>query len=506
MGNLKISARMAIAFGCVLALTIVLGLFSLGKTSSVNANATKIAEVLLPSVQFTQSMGRDLAEFRMEEYKHVLANSEEDVRGIESRMKATLDQFHKDQLGYEPLPMVAEEEKIYPEFQKTLAEYMTMHDVMMAASRAHEKDKALGMLEGDSKRLYDSMSAIISRIAEINVEGGNTAKKTAEDTYSNARMSVLALLVGCTLFGLGFAVYITRSITRVIGEVVDAAESITTASEQVSATAQSLSQATSEQAASVEETSASMEEMSSSITQNTENAKVTDSMASKASTEAKEGGEAVRSTVSAMKQIAQKIGIIDDIAYQTNLLALNAAIEAARAGEHGKGFAVVAAEVRKLAERSQVAAQEISTVATESVGLAERAGTLLDAIVPSIQKTSDLVQEISAASQEQSTGVSQINSAIMQLNKVTQQNASSSEELAATSEEMTSQAEDLVAKMRFFQTGRAQSLKAPRRPAPAKPKDVPRDQLVNERRPAPATRGNLALVEDALAEEDFKRF
>jgi methyl-accepting chemotaxis protein len=242
-------------------------------------------------------------------------------------------------------------------------------------------------------------------------------------------------------------------LSMIIGEVNAAADALSSASEQVSTTAQSLSQAASEQAAGVEETSASMEQMTASIAQNTDNAKVTDGMAAKASTEAAEGGVAVKATVQAMKQIAQKIGIIDDIAYQTNLLALNAAIEAARAGEHGKGFAVVAAEVRKLAERSQVAAQEISTVATGSVELAEKAGSLLDEIVPSIKKTSDLVQEISAASQEQSSGVGQINSAVTQLSQTTQQNAASSEELAATAEEMSGQAEQLQQTMAFFKTG-----------------------------------------------------
>jgi methyl-accepting chemotaxis protein len=195
--------------------------------------------------------------------------------------------------------------------------------------------------------------------------------------------------------------------------------------------------------------------MTASINQNTENAKVTDSMASKAAKEATEGGQAVGNTVEAMKKIAGKIGIVDDIAYQTNLLALNAAIEAARAGEHGKGFAVVAAEVRKLAERSQVAAQEIGQVASGSVELAERAGKLLDEMVPSIKKTADLVQEIAAASQEQSSGVSQINAAVSQMSQTTQQNASSSEELAATAEEMSGQAEELQRSMSFFKVAGA---------------------------------------------------
>ncbi len=241
-----------------------------------------------------------------------------------------------------------------------------------------------------------------------------------------------------------------KKLVEVVTDVNSGAQALASASEEVSATAQSLSQAASEQAAGVEETSASIEQMTSSIAQNTENAKITDGMASKAAKDAEDGGEAVNATVEAMKQIAKKIGIIDDIAAQTNLLALNAAIEAARAGEHGKGFAVVAAEVRKLAERSQVAAQEIGEVASSSVGLAEKAGKLLAEIVPNIRKTSDLVQEITAASTEQSSGVGQINSAVSQLNTTTQQNASSSEELAATSEEMSSQAEQLQQTMSFF--------------------------------------------------------
>ncbi|KTS79073.1 chemotaxis protein [Pseudomonas oryzihabitans] len=247
-------------------------------------------------------------------------------------------------------------------------------------------------------------------------------------------------------------------LSQIIGDVREAADALASAAEEVSATSQSMSQASTEQAASVDETSASIEQMSASIAQNTENAKITDGMAGKAAREADEGGQAVGETLVAMKTIADKISIVDDIAYQTNLLALNAAIEAARAGEHGKGFAVVAAEVRKLAERSQVAAQEIGSVAKTSVALAERAGSLLDEIVPSITKTSDLVQEIAAASEEQSSGVNQINSAMTQLNQITQQNASASEQLAATAEEMSGQAEQLQRLMGFFNNAEARAV------------------------------------------------
>lgn len=241
-----------------------------------------------------------------------------------------------------------------------------------------------------------------------------------------------------------------QKIHDVISSVKTNAEGLSDASNQVNSAAQDLSSGSSEQAASVEETSSSLEQMSATVNQNAENASQTEKMASNSAIQAAEGGKQVAETVVAMKDIAEKIGIIEDIAYQTNLLALNAAIEAARAGEHGRGFAVVASEVRKLAGRSETAAGEISALAKSSVAVAEGAGKLLEEIVPSIAKTAELVEEINASSEEQASGITEINGAMEQLDTVTQNNASLAEELSATAEEMTAQVQSLADMMSFF--------------------------------------------------------
>ncbi|WP_419778593.1 methyl-accepting chemotaxis protein [Maridesulfovibrio sp.] len=303
-------------------------------------------------------------------------------------------------------------------------------------------------------------------------------------------------------------------LSSVVAEVGVSSENVASGSEELSATAESLSQASTEQAANVEEVSASMEEMTANIRQNAENAHQTEQIALQSSKQAEEGGEAVTRAVDAMKNIAEKISIIEEIARQTNLLALNAAIEAARAGEHGKGFAVVAAEVRKLAERSGAAAGEIGELSTSTVSVAERAGEMLTQLVPDIKKTAELVQEIAAGSSEQLSGAEQINKAVQQLDQVTQQNASASEEMASTSEELSSQAEQLQQVMSFFRvsnhsTPRVRALPAPRKTVRANPAPKASAPVVPVREISPEVDNSAGVSLDMssdFSDSDFEKF
>ncbi|MCE5336781.1 MAG: methyl-accepting chemotaxis protein [Desulfobacteraceae bacterium] len=301
--------------------------------------------------------------------------------------------------------------------------------------------KIMEEYKGDFNAIKSNLNLLIEAMhdvtaAAIEIAGGNLTVKIKERSSEDQLMQAMARMVS--------------SLTGIVSNIQSVADEVAAGSQELSASAGAMSQGATEQSSSVEEVSSSMEQMAANINQNSENAQQTERIALKCAVDAKEGGQAVSETVTAMKQIAGKISIIEEIARQTNLLALNAAIEAARAGEHGKGFAVVASEVRKLAERSQTAAGEINSLSGSSVQIAQKAGEMLSRIVPDIQKTAELVQEINAASREQNLGAEQINKAIQQLDHVIQQNASAAEEMSSTSEELAGQAEQLQSSMSYF--------------------------------------------------------
>ncbi len=493
--NMKIGMRLGLGFGAVVTLMIALTLLGINSMAAIQSDLDKITSEDMVQSTYIREMKEEVLTIAIDVRNIVLVEdakeNADEIKHIEKLNAAYYE--HVKKLTAE---VTSEKGKaILAKIAELKSGTTVAMNKAIALAMAHKTAEATQALIKDVRPVQTKLIEALEEMLIYEEKGTVYSIEHAHEAYAAARTLMFSLAGAALLLAILITWFVTRSITRpldvavsvanqlaegdltakivvtskdetglllsamknmverlsqVVSEVRGAADNLSSASEEISATAQSISQATSEQAASVEETSASVEQMSASINQNTENAKVTDGMASTASKQAVEGGEAVGKTVSAMKQIAKKISIIDDIAYQTNLLALNAAIEAARAGEHGKGFAVVAAEVRKLAERSQVAAQEIGELASSSVEMAERAGQLLDTMVPSINKTSDLVQEISAASQEQSSGLGQINTAMSQLSQITQQNASASEELAATSEEMSGQAQQLQQTMEFF--------------------------------------------------------
>ncbi len=370
----------------------------------------------------------------------------------------------------------------------------------------NDRKDEVGALAAAFREMVEGMERVTRAAQEI--AAGNLQVEVRERSERDELMKALAGMV--------------RKLEEVVQGVKAGSDSVVSGSEQLSAASGQMSEGATEQAASIEEISASMEQMGSNIRQNADNATQTEKIALKAASDAKEGGEAVARTVEAMKQIAGKISIIGEISRQTNLLALNAAIEAARAGEHGKGFAVVASEVRKLAERSQKAAGEITELSTTSVAVAEKAGVLLSRILPDVQKTSELVQEITAASREQDTGAGQITKAIQQLDQVIQQNAAGAEETSATAEELTGQAGRLQEAIAFFKLDASESSGAAKRaghaPRPPVAKASPARKLARAKPALPvhesagrngATEGsngvNLELSEPA-GDEGFKAY
>jgi methyl-accepting chemotaxis protein len=509
LGNIKVGVKLIGAFLLISILTGVVGFVGINNMSKLDDSATKLYEEELLGLSVIKEANINLLGVARSLRNSVLATTEKDraeyiqiTEANAALLSANLSASIKYFVSDEGMQLLREFDQVWAEYEGNLKQAKVL---INREQLSGDKLKAVDFIQTDLRAIANEADVLLSQLAVIKTQNASDVSAANGMLYDTSRNVMITLSIGAILFCVILGYLFSRAITNplldavrvanriakgdltveinakgkdetgqlmsamkemvqqltvVINDVRSATENLADASGQVSGTAQSISQSASEQADSVEQTSAAVEQMSASINQNTDNARVTDDIATKAASEAAEGGSAVSATVLAMNSIAGKISIIDDIAYQTNLLALNAAIEAARAGEHGKGFAVVATEVRKLAERSQVAAQEIGQLAQNSVGTAETAGKLLAEIVPSISKTSDLVQEITAASEEQSISSSHINNAMEQLSQITQQSAATSEELAATAEEMSGQAEQLQDTMSFFKVSGNHSEKA----------------------------------------------
>jgi methyl-accepting chemotaxis protein len=558
MGTLKdwrLQAKLVAAFILVVFLGAAAGAWNLSNFRWAAGAFQVASRENLPAVDLLAETDRGMQQALVAERSLMF------VRQAEAEA-ATMRKNHSENLQrvlegwskYKAISAGEEERKLRPEFEKAYDDWAKMSKEVVGLLAKDETDARKDAVElslSEGEKRFGKARALLSRLTEMRLQNAEGFAGQIQAAAGRTTGWTIAVLVGLLVGGgfLGFLlargitdplrqvitvgekiaqgdlrerVTVTRGdevgklqaamgemsqkLAQVLGEVVAGASAVSSASTQVASTAQSLSKGTSEQAACAEETTSSLEQMSASITQNVENSRQMEQMALKGSKDADESGKAVKETLAAMQTIAQKISIIEEIAYQTNLLALNAAIEAARAGEHGRGFAVVATEVRKLAERSQTAAQEIGGLATSSVQVAERSGQLLTELVPAIRKTAELVQEVAAASREQAAGVAQVNRAMTQVDQVTQRNASAAEELAATAEEMTAQAEALQQLMAFFRVGGTEE-PGVRRPAPASllprppaPFPAPRPEALQ---PAGAPGGNGAPL---AADRDFTRF
>jgi methyl-accepting chemotaxis protein len=499
IANMSVGKRLFLGFALVLTLTAGIGLIGWHYTRSMAGEFDSLYTENLQSAVHLSNAERGLWELRfgIANYEGWNTTDRAKIRAEESKW---MRQIEENMKAYGQGNRSAAEKEALKEFDDWYTKYLAARPHWFELIDAGKHDEAHEYRAATTNTYAPNSVKALAKLIAIQNDLGDQ-KRNQVTSEANASLQMIRLLVLLAIVaGLVMAFIATRSVTlpvnalaahlselaagggdltkrisvtttdevgqmgghlnsflgkleTIIVEVKGGATAIAAASQQVASSSSSLSQGTSEQAASAEETTSSLEEMSASIQQNSENSRQMEHVASKGAREAEESGKAVNQTVEAMKAITEKIEIVDEIAYQTNLLALNAAIEAARAGEHGRGFAVVATEVRKLAERSQAAAKEISLLATDSVKVAEQSGRLLDELVPSIKKTAELVQEVSAASREQSSGVNQINKAMGQVDQVTQRNASSAEELSSTAEELASQSQALLELMNYFKVG-----------------------------------------------------
>jgi methyl-accepting chemotaxis protein len=512
MKNLKVLTRMIILIVITSAVSLFIGLYGVNNLQTVNDGMTTMfKDRVLPLKQLKAIS--DAYAINIVDATHKVRNKNiswsEGVRSYETATK----QIEENLAAYAATKIEGEEMRLFNEAKmlKATADgaYNYLLDILRQGMDTVNQRKLDSFIVNEMYGKIDPFTSKIDELIDIQLQYATQLNDEGDVLYAATKnITYLITFIGIVL-AIAIAYVITKSIVSELGgepaeikmiaeniangnltlkfdtdrkrtgiygsivqlsdqlkviitKIMEGAEGVTSASLQMSSTSQQMSQGSQEQAASAEEISSSMEQMVSNIQQNTDNAQQTEKIAIKAAEDIKEGNGAVTQAVDSLKKIAEKIGIIGEIARQTNLLALNAAVEAARAGEHGKGFAVVAAEVRKLAERSQLAAEEINSLSSSSVTIADRSGRLLEQIVPAIQNTAKLVQEIAASSTEQNSGATQINNAIQQFNQVIQQNAAGAEEIASSSEELSAQAESLKDSVSFFRLDHQEERLAPR--------------------------------------------
>ena len=498
--RLTLKAKLGATFAVVVLLSAASMFIALQALGSLNESFSAAMDGNVQRIMIADDLSALTLEVARDEKNIILTTDSAQMATLEQTMDADIASIHADAANLRELSS----DKGKPMVDRFLASYdawLAVHKEVRRLALINSNVEAFALAAGEGARVRAESTAALEEIVTLNDQQLDEATAAAETLYSDSRTFLMILLAGSAVIAIGAALWIvismsralsaalglanavaggdlsaeakvrsndeikdvidalnsmTRKLRDVVGEVTSAARNVASGSQELSATAEQLSQGATEQASSTEEASASMEEMASTIKQSADNASQTEKIARQSAADADASGQAVGNAVDAMQTIAEKIMVVQEIARQTDLLALNAAVEAARAGEHGRGFAVVASEVRKLAERSQAAAAEISTLSTDTVKAARSAGEMLSKLVPDIQRTAELVEEISAGSREQNAGAAQINTAIQQLDKVTQQNTSAAEEMSATSEELASQAEQLQAAISYFRIDQGQ--------------------------------------------------